>query len=1159
MGRHGNWQKAFRLAGLSLSAIALGAHPVLAQVVPDNTLGAESSSLKPNGVVLTLPATLVEGGARRGANLFHSFQQFSLGPGDRLYFANPGGVLNIISRVTGANPSTIDGTLGVDGLANLYLLNPRGVVIGANARLDLAGALVVSTASALQFGSQGSFSAIDPAAPPLLTVNPSALLFNQFPIAPIHLQNAEFNLLTGGGLLVGGDITFDSSKIYSAGTNIELAAIAAPATVGLREQSGRFTLEIEPNQSRGDILLQNRSIISNTNYDGNGQTHSQIALWGRNVTLQGGSYLDVSGYAGTDAGRVAIDARETVLLTGAIPALSFTDFSRSGIYGTSDGIWWQQGRGGDVTIKARQLSLQDAARIDVRGVAGDGSLTVHTSESMQLVGNPFRNTYVQIFSGDTRVNTGQLLLRGRTQINAEKLTVDAREAVQLIGTPYVEYPALNVLLQNLTDARLSTDRGAESNSRAGDITINTPQLLLQDKAYILAGGGITGIGGSIRINASDVTLTNTPANRVLAAPATISTATLGGQSGDITISTRRLLVQNGSGIASGLGSMLVGGSEDSGQGGNMTIAASESVTVAGNLTAFTRTGRPSAVFSSALTTATTVAGNAGNLAIATARLQVLEGGQVLTDTRAAGAAGTLAITATETVTVAGVGVDGSSSTLSTRTTGSGQGGTIALTTGQLQVQNRGLISTQTSNSGNAGNLTISATRLDLQSGGQILTETAASGDAGNLTISVRDAINLTGTADQGGPSLLSARTLGSGRGGDLTLRSDRVQLYDRALISTETLDSGSAGTLSIAARRVDLTGGSQIRTTTAGVQNAGNLQLAVADRLTIVGTDSGLFANTQPGSRGSGGDIAIVAGVIDILNQGRIAVDSQGVGTGGNLRIQANRLLLDDRGQLSAETGSSQGGNIFLQLRDFLLLRHNSRISTTAGTAAAGGDGGNISITVPILVGLPRENSDITANAFNGRGGQVTITAAGVFGMVFRSRADLERLLGSGALDPGLLPTNDITAISQASADLSGAVNLNLPDTNPSQGAIDLSQTLVDASQLVSQSFCRSAGGSEFIVTGRGGLPDPATEVLSGETTWEDWRLPRSTEEPRGSSPPRSLESNKNDPVAVTPRRNLVQAQGWFQTRGGKVVLTAEPLDPVQQIDLVAMNCGQFQ
>ena len=124
----------------------------LAQVTSDSTLGIESSVITPNIVINGVPSNQIDGGAIRGTNLFHSFQEFNVGEGQGVYFTNPTGVQNILSRVTGSNPSQIFGKLGVvEGNANLFLINPNGIIFGSKASLDLRSSFVATTANSIQF------------------------------------------------------------------------------------------------------------------------------------------------------------------------------------------------------------------------------------------------------------------------------------------------------------------------------------------------------------------------------------------------------------------------------------------------------------------------------------------------------------------------------------------------------------------------------------------------------------------------------------------------------------------------------------------------------------------------------------------------------------------------------------------------------------------------------------------------------------------------------------------------------------------------------------------------------------------------------------------------------------------------------------------------
>lgn len=246
-------------------------------IVPDNTLGVENSRLNRDVLINGINADTIDGGATRNSNLFHSFSEFNINDGQTVYFINPVGIENILTRVTGGNQSNIFGTLGVNGAANLFLINPNGIVFGENASLDLQGSFVGTTASGLQFGEQGSFSATNSEIPGSLTVNPSALFFNQVEasggiinnsqafagINPYGFETTGLRVPNGKSLLlVGGEINLDGGNLTADEGNIELASVAAPGKVGLNISGDTFSLNIPEGIERGDIFLTNESAIS---------------------------------------------------------------------------------------------------------------------------------------------------------------------------------------------------------------------------------------------------------------------------------------------------------------------------------------------------------------------------------------------------------------------------------------------------------------------------------------------------------------------------------------------------------------------------------------------------------------------------------------------------------------------------------------------------------------------------------------------------------------------------------------------------------------------------------------------------------------------------------------------------------------------------------
>jgi large exoprotein involved in heme utilization and adhesion len=213
-----------------------------------------------------------------------------------------------------------------------------------------------------------------------------------------------------------------------------------------------------------------------------------------------------------------------------------------------------------------------------------------------------------------------------------------------------------------------------------------------------------------------------------------------------------------------------------------------------------------------------------------------------------------------------------------------------------------------------------------------------------------------------------------------------------------------------------------------------------------------------------------------------------------------------------------------------LLLRQNSQISTTAGALQSGGDGGNITINSAFIVAIPKEDSDITANAFKGRGGNTNITATGIYGIEFRPR-------------PTFL--SDITASSEFGVD--GIVDISTLEINPSYGLVELPTTLVDQTSQIAQVCLASNRESRFTVIGRGGLPQSPTEVISPDMVQDD--LGTSVV----SNPPTHESVN---PSLTSPRKQLVEAQGWVVDDNGVVTLiAAAPTVTPHSPTLVPASC----
>ena len=193
------WELTRRLlvAGSVSLCCLVSTSPARAQITSDGTLSTTVNSS--NGRDFT-----INDGDRAGGNLFHSFGEFSVPTGGSAFFNNSATIENIISRVTGGSISSIDGLIRANGIANLFLLNPAGIIFGHNASLQIGGSFLASTADSLLFADGTEFSA-NPAAPPLLTIN-----------APIGLNfrsNQPGVIANRGNLAVGQDLTLSAGNL----------------------------------------------------------------------------------------------------------------------------------------------------------------------------------------------------------------------------------------------------------------------------------------------------------------------------------------------------------------------------------------------------------------------------------------------------------------------------------------------------------------------------------------------------------------------------------------------------------------------------------------------------------------------------------------------------------------------------------------------------------------------------------------------------------------------------------------------------------------------------------------------------------------------------------------------------------------------------------
>lgn len=459
---------AFIVMGGSLGGWCLTAQ---AQITPDGTLGGESSEVNP-GFVNGELVDFIEGGAERGQSLFHSFSEFNVGELEQVYFDNPSGIENILGRVTGTDVSDILGKLGVDGDANLYLLNPNGIVFGPDAQLDITGSFLASTADAFVFGNGDLYSAVNPGGAPLLSVD----------ITPgLQFSAAQQALISEADLTVGQDLTL-------AGGTLDL--------MGSLRAGGNVTL-----QSQGNAAISSIDLTTADDVSGNVAIAS-----GGNLTVREGSTLLTNGTVGAAGNPEVVGAGDITFTAAGDIVIG----DRTLIQARSEGA----GSSGDIQMQGASLTLGNRAQIEAStlGTGPGGDIAIDVTGDITLAGT---NTRIL-----NLVEFGAVADGGTTQLTANTLNITNGAGIfnAVRGTGNSGDVILNIADTVTLDGADAASNSGIVNSvypggvgNAGDINLQARSLILTDGGAIVTVSLGTGDAGDVNLMVSDNILISGPA------------------------------------------------------------------------------------------------------------------------------------------------------------------------------------------------------------------------------------------------------------------------------------------------------------------------------------------------------------------------------------------------------------------------------------------------------------------------------------------------------------------------------------------------------------------------------------------------------------------------------------------------------------------------
>jgi len=719
------------LVSLSLFSVK---SPAIAQIIPDTSLGIESAFV----ITFNQLLQLIQGGARRGENLFQSFQDFNIREGQTIILTNPNGVNNILIRVTGNNPSDILGNLSLIkaetinnllinlrslsplpntnlssliqpqdlGTASLFFLNPNGILFGSDARLNLGGSFIATTANQIKFADGTVFSANLTQSSPILTIstpiglgfgNQVGNIINQSRVSlpflsdPVGLASFSGNTLA----LIGGNVQFDGGTITSFGGTIEIGAVDSNNTVNLNHLGKNWSFNYEKVNNFKNIQFFNRSSV-----DTSGFNSGSIRLTGNQVLLQGGSRLVSFNLGNQSGGNIEVNAAKSFEILG-------TDTFEQELIRNANG-------------KATVSDLRNGIFTVAYGLGDAGNITINTEQILSQK------------SGFLQTSTASSATGG-------DLILNASESI------------------NISSTFFATATGPTTTGNAGNLIISTKVLQVSDNALITTSTLGFGKGGNLTVNASDllevrgssaINLGTDLGLTSLSPTGLVTNSLSGGDAGNLKLKTGRLVVLDGGVISTG--------TLATGNGSTLEVEAQEillSGDSADNI-------YPSQLSAFALINST---GNGGNLNIKTNSLSIQEGATITTSSLGMGTAGNINIQA-NSINLDTQGKIEAFSLLN-------QGGDILINANSLNLQNQSEISVRSEGQGNAGNININLTGLFSATNSDI-TANANQGAGGEITLTA-DNIRLQGDSD-----IRTNVNNGAGGGGNITVTANSILLFN---------------------------------------------------------------------------------------------------------------------------------------------------------------------------------------------------------------------------------------------------------------------------------------------------------------------------------------------------------------------------------------------
>ncbi|MDM8515914.1 CHAT domain-containing protein [Desulfobacterales bacterium HSG16] len=929
-----------------------------------------------------------EYGKTAGTNLFHSFDTFSIHNNEKVVFTGPDTIENVISRITGGQSSWIDGSLGLTiPEADLYLMNPAGIMFGPNASLDISGSFHAATADYLEMdGSTDFFYAVFQQNEILSSAHPSAFGFIDDSPASITVEGDSL-----GGLKVkeGKTISLIAETIIIKNKITDSSPDQAEAI--LHAPSGK--IDIRAVTGPGKVFLDDPD--------------SDTVQHTGNITLSDMVIVDVSGSAG---GNTVIRGEKFFMDNSTLSSDTLED-----------------GTGGIIDIRVKSLALENGSTLsaDTYDIGNGSDIFISASESIKMSGAGGTASNIQANShyedeeagnaGRINIESGTIIFMDGSRIDSESYGTGNGADIHINASESIEFSGLDGY--GSSSGIFAAAKGEDYDAgHAGSVFINTKKLSFKDGAWINNTSNGGGSGGNIDINASESVIFSG-----IGSDGRGSKIFAGGEDeasnagGNITIETAELTMTDGALIDSSAFGW--------GDSGNITITATQSAEFSG----YDEHGRASGV-KSATQGQEEESGNAGDITISAKELSFTHGAWISNSSSGSGDGGKVTVLSTGNVSFSGIDGKGEaggilSASISTEEAG-GNAGNINIEAGSVTFDDGNFITAGSSGEGAGGDVKIEAEIVEFKSGSYINSSAEGLGSGGSIHISGSKSVTFSGHNQSGSGSNISSFSEGeeySGDAGDIVIDSGNLSFEDGAWIASSTYgtgqggnviikssgnvsfsgsdksgagsisslssseedEAGTAGAITIHAQNFSFDDGAYIVSSSEGSGLGGNVDITATDGFSLSGTDadgegSRITASAENEISQDAGNVTIKADTVLLADGAMIDSSAFGWGNGGNITIDAGKSVkftgTNEAGQGSGLIARTQGteedagnaGKITINT-DNMSLEQGAWIGNTS---EGGGQGGDVEITV-------LQSLKFTGNDKNGYASRVYTSAIG--------------------------------------------------------------------------------------------------------------------------------------------------------------------------------------